>query len=69
VHARARSIVVRIATKNLLAGVGVRAEGQTLKLAVHIAPDQAAALAALLRGELGLPVAGATPGTGQSADP
>lgn len=57
---RSNSLVVRIATKNLLGSLTVRADAAKLKVTLHAAPDQVDAALGILRAELGLP--GADPG-------
>jgi hypothetical protein len=60
VQRRAASLMVRIATRNLLSNLSIRVDGVKLKATLHAAPDQVTALLNLVRAQLGLP--GADPG-------
>jgi len=52
---RLNSMIVRIATRGLLSGVKVRAEGAKVKATLHAAPEQIDAIVQLMRASLNLP--------------
>ncbi|MBS2015967.1 MAG: hypothetical protein JST00_23970 [Deltaproteobacteria bacterium] len=54
---RRNSLAVRIATRGLLNGLTVRAEGARMKVTLHATAEQVEALDQLLRAVLGLPAA------------
>jgi hypothetical protein len=55
--ARQNSIVVRIATRSLFAGLAFRADGTKLRATLHASPEQVDAILGFMRAQLDLPAA------------
>lgn len=53
--ARQNSMLVRLATRSLLSGLGIRADGTKLRATLHASPEQVDAIVNLVRAQLDLP--------------